>query len=96
VQLADGGVGTTEIARRFQRSPEFIGRVIEMAGFPGRAGQPRSSDSDDDPTLRPVERLILGRIDRGEAPADIALRLHRSTNFVERVEDLARYKLAHG
>ena len=96
VQLADGGVGTTEIARRFQRSPEFIGRVIEMAAFPGRADQSRASTGDDDPTLRPVERCILGWLDRGAAPADIAVRLHRSPGFVTRVEGLARYKLAHG
>lgn len=94
VQLADGGIGTTEIARRFQRSPEFIGRVIEMAGLPGRAEQTRPSHGDDDPTLRPVERCILGWLDRGAATADIAVRLHRSTDFVERVEDFARYKLA--
>jgi hypothetical protein len=94
VQLADGGVGTTEIARRFQRSPEFIGRVIEMAAFPGRADHDRRRPTGADHTLRPVERCILGWRERGAAPADIAQRLHRSPDFVERVEDLARYKLA--
>ena len=77
-----------------QRSPEFIRRVIEMAGFPGRTAQPGESLSSDDHVLRPVERCILGWIDRGAEAADIAFRLRRSTNYVERVEDLARYKLA--
>ena len=90
VQLADGGVDRLEIARRFQRSPEFIGRVIEMAGLPGRDAQ-RATGA---PTLRPVERCILGWLDRGAHSGDIALRLHRSADFVERIEDLARYKLA--
>ncbi|MGZ4690385.1 MAG: hypothetical protein ACXVKA_00195 [Acidimicrobiia bacterium] len=94
VQLADGGVDHAEIARRFQRSPEFIGRVIEMAGLPGRVGRAGQVPAREEHTLRPVERCILGWLERGAVPADIAVRLHRSTSFVERVEDLARYKLA--
>ena len=90
VHLADGGVAHQEIARRFRRSPEFIGRVIEMAGLPGRDADP----GDGAPTLRPVERCILGWRDRGADSGDIALRLHRSPDFVERVENLARYKLS--
>ncbi len=90
VHLADGGVDTVEIARRFQRSPEFIGRVIEMAALPGRG----VSDEIPEPTLRPVERCILGWLDRGADSEAIGVRLGRSADFVERVEDLARYKLA--
>jgi hypothetical protein len=94
VRLADRGVDNVEIARRFQRSPEFIGRVIEMAGLPGRGGHSPRPDGEEDHALRPVERCILGWLDRGAVPADIAARLHRSTNYVERVEDFARLKLA--
>ena len=94
VRLADGGVDNVEIARRFRRSPEFIGRVIEMAGLPGRGGHSTRPDRASDHALRPVERCILGWLDRGAVPADIAVRLRRSTNYVERVEDLARFKLA--
>jgi hypothetical protein len=90
VHLADGGVDQVEIARRFRRSPEFIGRVIEMAGLPGRDAHPGGEA----PTLRPVERCILGWLDRGADAEDIAVRLHRSPSFVTRIEDLARYKLA--
>lgn len=93
VHLSDDGVDNAEIARRFQRSPEFIGRVIEMAGLPGR-DTPSEQEDRQDHTLRPVERIILGWLERGAEPEDIALRLRRSINFVERVEDLARYKLA--
>jgi transcriptional regulator len=90
VHLADRGVDQVEIARRFQRSPEFIGRVIEMAAIPGREAHP----SETAPELRPVERCILGWRERGADAEDIALRLHRSADSVARIEDLARYKLA--
>jgi hypothetical protein len=95
VHLADGGVDNVEIARRFQRSPEFIRRVIEMAGLPERS-VPAANEASraDGHALRPVERCILGWIDRGAEAADIAFRLRRSTNYVERVQDLARFKLA--
>ncbi len=91
--MVHGGVDTAEIARRFRRSPEFIGRLIEMTKMPGRGGVAPESSIAGQP-LRPVERCILGWRERGAGPAEIGLRLHRSTNFVERVEDLARYKLA--
>jgi DNA-binding CsgD family transcriptional regulator len=92
-RMVDGGIDTHEIARRFQRSPEFIDRVIEMTKMPGRGGDAALSAISDQP-LRPVERCILGWLDRGAGPAEIGLRLQRSTGFVERVEDLARFKLA--
>ena len=88
LRLRDDGFRDAEIARRFRRSPEFIRRVIEMAGLPGR------SAASDPGGLRPVERCILGWREQGAAPADIAPRLHRSPGFVERVEGFARYKLA--
>jgi hypothetical protein len=88
----DDGVGNEEIARRFRRSPEFIGRVAEMAGLPGRQASP-DPDRRLEP-LRPLERCILGWIDQGATPAAIAPRLHKSEDFVERVAGFARIKLA--
>jgi hypothetical protein len=88
----DDGIENEEIARRFRRSPEFIGRVAEMAGYPGRHARP-----DPDLTLeplRPLERCILGWMDQGDTAATIAPRLHKSEDFVDRVADLARIKLA--
>jgi hypothetical protein len=88
LRLAGDGMTTGEIAERFRRSPEFIGRVIDLTRLPGRAA------TDNAETLRPLERCILGWLDRGGAHADIAPRLRRSSEFVERVEGLARYKLS--
>jgi len=88
LRLADRGVAIDEIAERFRRSPEFIGRVVAFTQLPGRTG------SDHRAALRPLEHCILGWRARGAAYADIAPRLGRSPEFVERVEGFARYKLA--
>lgn len=87
----DDGVENEEIARRFRRSPEFIGRVAEMAGLPGRRATPRPDRAVQ--PLRPLERCILGWMDHGATPATIGPRLNKSPDFVERVADLARFKL---
>jgi hypothetical protein len=44
--------------------------------------------------LRPVERRILRWRGEGATHAEIAGRFQRSPGFIERVEVLARYKLA--
>ena len=77
-----------EIARRFRRSPEFIGRVIDFTRLPGRAA------SGEVRLLRPLERRILGWLQQGAAYAEIAARFRRSPDCVERVERLAHYKLS--
>jgi len=88
MRLAGEGVATVDIAERFRRSPAFIGRVMDLTRLPGRAGAAHTEE------LRPIERCILGWRARGAAHVDIAPRLRRSPDFVERVEALARYKLA--
>lgn len=92
LRFRDEGIENEEIARRFQRSPEFIGRVVDMAGLPGRRATP-NPDRQLEP-LRPLERCILGWIDQGVEPAAIAPRLNRSPDFVERVAGFAHIKLA--
>jgi len=79
-----------DIAHRFRRTPEFIDRVIELSELSGRAVPAPSSDR-----LRPIERRVLRWRDDGASPAEIGPRFHRSPGFVEQVETLARYKLAH-
>jgi hypothetical protein len=92
LRFVDDGVEHDEIARRFRRSPEFIGRVVEMAGLPGRQAAPAPNLVSE--PLRPLERCILGWMDQGASSAAIAPRFGKSEDFVERVADLARYKLA--
>jgi hypothetical protein len=88
-RLVQQDVPVTDIARRFRRSPGFIHRVIEMSELSSRTRSLPSSSR-----LRPVERRILRWRDQGASHADIAPRFHRSPEFVEQVENLARYKLA--
>jgi hypothetical protein len=63
--LAEQGVDEEEVARRFRRSPEMIGRTGEWAGLarPEGARAPRGD------VLRPLERRVehlahykLGRV----------------------------------
>jgi hypothetical protein len=86
--LEESGLDHMEIAQRFRRSPEFIGRVVELARLPDRR------PVDDRATLRPLERRILAWREQGADYADIAPRFRRSPDFVARVESLANYKLA--
>ncbi len=87
--LVRDDVPVADIASRFRRSPDFINRVIELSELSDRTGPTPSSTP-----LRPIERRILRWRDGGASPAEIGPRFHRSPGFVERVEQLARYKLA--
>lgn len=87
-RLVGDGVSETDIAERFRRSPQFVRRVLELSALPGRHAP--GTDS----LLRPLERRVLRWRDEGAPSADIAARFHRSPEYVERVEHLARYKLA--
>lgn len=87
-RLAADGCSDAEIASRFRRSPEHVRRVLAMSELDGRQAVA------DDGSLRPLERRILRWRDAGAPASDIATRFRRSPGFVQRVEDLARYKLS--
>jgi hypothetical protein len=88
-RLVDEQMPEADIARRFRRSPDFIRRVVEWSGLPNRAAVPSAAGQ-----LRPIERRILRWREDGAEPAEIALRFGRGLDYVQQVEDLARYKLA--
>jgi DNA-binding CsgD family transcriptional regulator len=87
-RLRADGCSDAEIASRFRRSPDHVRRVLTMSEFDGRQAAP------DGASLRPLERCILRWRDSGAATSEIATRFRRSPGFVQRVEDLARYKLS--
>jgi hypothetical protein len=87
--LRGEGVDDIEIARRFRRSPRFIGQVARLAELEGRDA---SGEGDGD-ELRPLERCVLQWRARGVPPSEIGPRFRRSSAFVDRVEQLANYKL---
>ena len=87
-RLRADGCSNAEIASRFRRSPEHVRRVLDMSELDGRRAVP------DGESLRPLERRILRWRAAGAQPSEIATRFRRSPGFVQRVEDLARYKLS--
>jgi DNA-binding CsgD family transcriptional regulator len=89
VRLVEDGIGTTEIARRFRRSPEMIERIVGLASLPFRSTRPKGRRE----VLRPIERRVLHWRDAGADYSEIGARFGRSAADVERVERLARYKL---
>lgn len=88
LSLVANGVDHIEIARRFRRRPEFVDRVISYAGMPRTSVQPAGD------ALRPLERRILKWRASGAEHADIGHRFHRSAGHIQRVEQLATYKMA--
>jgi hypothetical protein len=90
IRLMHEGVATPEIARRFRRSPSFIERVARYTNLPRRRAVPRPAG------LRPIERRVLKWRDLGADHADIGRRFHRGPGHIERIEELARYKLRAG
>jgi DNA-binding CsgD family transcriptional regulator len=87
VRLANGGVDTTEIARRFRRSPGFVERVLALARVPRRGDGHRAAGG-----LRPLERRVLKWREGGASPSDIAPRFRRNARTIEQIERMARYK----
>ena len=90
LRLVRDGVDDTEIARRFRRSPELVRRVILYTGLPRAGARPKAG------VLRPVERRILKWRAGGSDHAEIARRFRRSSGHIERIEQLATYKLRAG
>lgn len=89
VRLVEQGVGTTEIARRFRRSPEMIDRIVGMVALPGRVGHGLVGGQ----LLRPLERRVLRWRQQGAGYEEIGSRFRRSPEDVARVEKLAQHKL---
>src|SRR5215211_694812 len=87
LRLVHDGVDDVEIARRFRRSPELVRRIIDYTQIPRTGTKPKVGE------LRPLERRILKWRAVGVDPADIGRRFHRSTGHIERIEQLAAYKL---
>ncbi|HTL84817.1 MAG TPA: hypothetical protein VL856_06510 [Acidimicrobiia bacterium] len=89
-RLAEDGVVPDEIGRRFNRSGEFIERVLEFANLPGRRASQAHAG------LRPIERRLLWWRDQGVSTYELADRFRRGPNHIERVLEYADLKLEQG
>ncbi len=80
--LAASGLDTTEIGRRFKRSPAHIERVMAWAGIPRRRSRkPRG--------MSPKERRVVAMRDAGISYEDIAARFRASPEHIRRIEGYA-------
>lgn len=86
LRLHEQGLSSSEIARRFRRSPAHIERVIEYAGLPGRRGLP------DRAGLRPIEKRVLAWRAAGVEHQELAGRFKRSADHLRRIEGLAHLR----
>lgn len=82
--MRDGGVEIEEIARRIDRSPGHVERVIEWTGIPRTGRAQRRS-----PTA--IERRVLALRAHGESHDEIGERFRRSPKYIRQVEGLAHY-----
>lgn len=89
MRLADEGMSSEEIGRRFNRSAAHIDRVLELAKLPGRTGQTSVRDG-----LRAIERRVLQMRGDGLDHDEIGRRFKRSGAHMRRIEGLAHYKLS--
>jgi hypothetical protein len=101
LRWAEVGLDDAEIARRFGRSERWVAQVRFLADLDRSApldGPDMSarSDTPDRPAdrLRPLERRLLRWRRAGVRHEDLSGRFRRSPEFLARVEDYARYKLA--
>jgi DNA-binding CsgD family transcriptional regulator len=79
------GMGIDEIAARFNRSPEFVERLIGWTDIP-RRGSTR------DRYLTPRQRRVLDLRNEGESHGEIAARFKKTERYIRQVEGLAHFK----
>jgi hypothetical protein len=91
LRLSEAGLDDEEIARRFRRSPGWVARVRSLAALHRNDGPHMRGD-----LLRPLERRLLRWRGEGLSHEALAPRFRRSAAFLERVEQLAHYKLHAG
>jgi len=95
------GLDDAEIARRFGRSERWVAQVrfltdLDRSGWRDQPDVSDRSGTSDRPAdrLRPLERRLLRWRRAGVGHEDLGGRFRRSPEFLARVEDIARYKLA--
>jgi DNA-binding CsgD family transcriptional regulator len=89
-RLVAAGVDPAEVAWRFRRNRRSVSQILALSSRPHR----EASSSTNPQVLRPLERRILAWREAGASYAEIGARFRHSPQFVRRVEDLARAKLA--
>ena len=82
--MRDEGIGIDEIARRIDRSPAHVERVIAWTDIPRTGPRPRTS-----PTA--MQRAVLRLRAQGETYEQIGQRFNRGPKYIRQVEGLAHF-----
>lgn len=82
--MREDGVSIDEIARRIDRSPNHVERVIAWTDIPRSGPRARST-----PTA--MQRAVLRLRAEGESHGEIAARFKRGPKYIRQVEGLAYY-----
>ncbi len=82
--MRDEGIHIDEIARRIDRTPAHVGRVIAWTEIPRTGPRTRTS-----PTA--MQRAVLRLRADGESHDEIARRFNRGPKYIRQVEGLAHY-----
>jgi DNA-binding CsgD family transcriptional regulator len=85
--MSAAGLDHGEIARKINRSPAHVGRVIEWTKIP-RSRPPTRK------VHRALERRVLDLRSAGESHDEIARRFKRGTRSIRQIEGLAHFRLA--
>ena len=87
LHMHSSGVVIDDIAARFNKSPEFVERLLGWTEIP-RTG------ATTDRHLRPVERRVLDLRSEGQTHEEIAAKFRKTERYIRQVEGLAHFKEA--
>ena len=86
IAMRDEGVDITEIARRIDKSPAHVERVIGWTGIPRNGPPVRRS-----PTA--IEQRVMQMRTDGASHVEIGARFKRSPQYIKQVEFLGHFSL---
>jgi DNA-binding NarL/FixJ family response regulator len=85
LDMQEEGVPVDEIAARFNKSPDFVERLLGWTDIP-RNGNGNDRD------LSPIERRVLDMRAEGASHAEIAEKFKKTERFIRQVDGLAHFK----
>lgn len=85
LDMQEEGVPVDEIAARFNKSSEFVERLLGWTDIP-RNGNGNARD------LSPIERRVLDMRAEGASHAEIAEKFKKTERYIRQVDGLAHFK----
>jgi len=85
LEMQDEGLSVDEIAARFNRSPDFVDRMLTWTEIPRNGNTVRGH-------LSPIQRRVLDMRADGESHDEIASKFNRGEASIRQIEGLAHFK----